>query len=73
MFNLIYFNSDERNDIQRDVMKKIATKTIKQKVCNSCKLKKTCGDLPGLCMLLSYAQIVTVVIMLSYFLITMDL
>ena len=54
-------------------MKVIAIKSIKEKACNSCKLKSTCGDLRGLCMLVPYAQIVTVVVMLGYFLVTMDL
>ena len=46
---------------------------VKQKTCESCKLKKTCGDLPGLCMMTHYGLIALVVIMLGYFLVTMSL
>lgn len=54
-------------------MKLITRTAIKKKVCANCKLKETCGDLPGFCMLLPYALIASVIIMLSYFLVTMDL
>ena len=47
--------------------------TIKEKICNNCKLKKSCGDLPHFCILIYYGLIVLVVVMLSYFLITMNL
>ena len=46
---------------------------VKQKICENCKLKKSCGDLPGFCMFVYYGLIALVVIMLSYFLITMTL
>lgn len=54
---------------------KITTKaaTIKNKICKNCVLKKSCGDLPGFCMMLHYALIAVVVVVLSYFLITMKL
>jgi len=54
---------------------KIITKnsTLKEKICSRCALKDTCGDLPGLCMLLYYALIAAVIIGLAYFLITMKL
>lgn len=55
-------------------MKKIIkTSTVKEKVCETCMFKKTCGDLPGLCMLLHYGLIALVIIVLGYFLMTMDL
>ena len=47
--------------------------TVKEKICTHCMLKETCGDLPGLCMLLYYFLIALVVVGLSYFLITMKL
>ena len=54
---------------------KITTKTstMKKKICASCTFKGTCGDLPGFCMLLPYGLIALVIIMLTYFLVTMDL
>ena len=45
----------------------------KQEICSRCKLNKTCGDLPGFCALISFIPIAVIVIMLAYFLITMDL
>ena len=54
-------------------MKLIVKNVVKEKLCGSCGLKETCGDTPGLCMMASYAQIATVVVMLSYFLVTMNL
>ena len=48
-------------------------KDMKKKACDKCKLKETCGDLPGLCMLVPYTLIISVIIMLFYFLLTMDL
>jgi hypothetical protein len=35
-------------------------------------LQKSCGDLPGFCILIYYIPVVLVVAMLSYFLITMN-
>jgi len=54
---------------------KITTKSskIKEKICETCGLKKSCGDLPGFCLLLTYVPVVLVVAMLLYFLITMSL
>ena len=53
---------------------KITTKTsMKKKICAGCMLKGTCGDLPGFCMLVPYGLIALVIIMLTYFLVTMDL
>ena len=54
-------------------MKLIVKNVVKEKICGSCGLKETCGDTPGLCMMASYAQIASVVVMLSYFLVTMNL
>lgn len=51
----------------------IVKNAIRHKVCNSCALENTCGDLPGICMLVNYAQLASVVVMLTYFLLTMDL
>ena len=47
--------------------------TVKEKICARCMLKGTCGDLPGLCMLFYYGLIASVIIGLSYLLITMKL
>lgn len=52
---------------------KLFKKNIKKKACDNCKLKETCGDLPGLCMFVPYALIISVIVMLSYFLVIMDL
>jgi hypothetical protein len=54
---------------------KITTKasTTKEKICAHCMFKKTCGDLPGLCMLLHYGLIALVIVVLAYLLITMSL
>jgi len=49
------------------------TSTVKEKICAHCMLKKTCGDLPGLCMLLYYVLIAVVIVGLSYMFITMKL
>jgi len=46
---------------------------IKQKICENCKFKKSCGDLPGFCILVHYGLIALVIAMLFYFLITMNL
>ena len=54
-------------------MKIIKINTIKHKICNNCNLKESCGDTRGLCMILNYSQIASVIIMLGYFLLTMDL
>jgi len=51
----------------------IKSSKIKEKVCETCGLQKSCGDLPGFCMLLYYVPVVLVVVMLSYFLINMNL
>ena len=47
--------------------------TAKEKICAHCMFKKTCGDLPGLCLLLHYGLYALVVAILAYLLITMDL
>ena len=47
--------------------------TIKQKICDHCAFKDSCGDLPGLCILLFYILIAAVVVGLAYMLITMKL
>lgn len=47
--------------------------TLKQKICDHCVFKDSCGDLPGLCILLFYVLIATVVVGLGYMLITMKL
>jgi len=46
---------------------------IKEKICETCGLQKSCGDLPGFCALLYYVPVALVVVMLFYFLITMNL
>ena len=55
------------------LFKKNFKKNIKKKACEKCKLKDTCGDLPGLCMHVPYTLIISVIIMLTYFLFIMDL
>ena len=58
----------------QEYMKKTTkASTFKEKICAHCMLKETCGDLPGLCMLLYYALIASVIVGLSYLLITMKL
>jgi len=54
-------------------MKKITikTSTIKEKVCDTCGLQKTCADLSGLCALVYYVPIALALTMVAYFLITM--
>jgi len=54
-------------------MKIITINSVKNKICEKCKLKASCGDLPGLCMAVNYAQIALVIFMLLYFLVTMEL
>ena len=53
------------------ITKKVST--VKEKICDNCTFKKSCGDLPGFCILLHYGLIALVIIMLSYFLATMNL
>jgi len=54
---------------------KIPTKisATKEKICATCKFKKSCGDLPGFCLLIYYGLIALVVFVLAYLLITMEL
>lgn len=47
--------------------------SVKKKICANCKLKGKCGDLPAFCLLIYYVPIALLVIMLLYFLMTMDL
>jgi hypothetical protein len=47
--------------------------SMKQKICDHCVFKDSCGDLPGLCILLFYTAIAAVVVGLAYMLITMKL
>ncbi len=55
-------------------MKIIAkTSSIKEKICANCMLKTTCGDVRGLCMLLHYGVIASIVVVLLYLLLTMNL
>ena len=53
----------------------ITTKTsiIKEKICENCGLQKSCGDLPGFCILLQYVPVILVVAGLVFLLITMKL
>jgi len=51
------------------ITKKI--RVTKAKVCDNCSMKKTCGDLPGLCIRLHHVLIASVVLVLLYFLMTM--
>lgn len=54
---------------------KINTKVsaAKENICKKCSLKNKCGDLPGFCVLIFYVPIALIVVMLIYFLLTMDL
>jgi hypothetical protein len=56
-------------------MKKIIIKPskIKEKICDTCGLQNTCGDLPGFCALIYYIPIALVIVGLAYLLITMNL
>jgi len=47
--------------------------TSRKNICAKCKLKEKCGDLPGFCLFIYYVPIVLLVIMLLYFLLTMEL
>ena len=51
----------------------IKPSTVKEKICAHCLLKDTCGDLRGLCIWSFYTLITSVIVGLSYFLITMKL
>jgi len=51
----------------------IKSSKLKEKVCENCKLQKSCGDLPGFCVLIYSVPIVLVVVGLAYLLITMNL
>jgi hypothetical protein len=51
----------------------IKPSTVKQTICDHCVLKDSCGDLPGLCILLFYVLIAVVVAGLGYMLVTMKL
>ena len=59
----------------QESMKKITIKPskIKEKICDTCGLQNTCGDLPGFCALIYYIPIVLVIVGLAYLLITMSL
>ena len=47
--------------------------SVKNKICNKCKLKNRCGDLPGFCALLYFVPVVLLIVMLFYFFLTMKL
>ncbi len=36
------------------------------KLCKKCKLQKECKDLPGFCLLLPFAAVISIVILLIY-------
>jgi len=52
---------------------KIKPSKVKEKICDNCKLQKSCGDLPYFCILMYYIMIASVVAGLIYLLITMSL
>jgi hypothetical protein len=52
---------------------KIKPSELKEKICENCPMRKSCGDLPGFCMLIYYIAIGLVVVGLVYLLITMSL
>jgi hypothetical protein len=43
------------------------------KKCKLCQLSKVCNDLPGICLLMPYFAIATVVVSLSYLFVTQEL
>jgi hypothetical protein len=47
--------------------------SVKEKICEKCKLKNKCGDLPGFCLLIYYVPVVLLVVLLFYFFINMKL
>jgi hypothetical protein len=51
----------------------IKSSKIKEKVCETCGLQKSCGDLPGFCVLIYSVPVFLVVVGLAYLLITMNL
>jgi hypothetical protein len=58
----------------RENMKIISKQSkIKEKICDNCKMKKKCGDLPGFCVLIYLVPVALVVVGLVYLLITMEL
>jgi hypothetical protein len=52
---------------------RVLAMSVKQNICNKCKLRNRCGDLPGFCALIYYTPVVLLVFMLFYFFLTMDL
>lgn len=46
---------------------------IKEKICETCGLQNSCGDLPGFCLLIYYVPVGIVVVGLLYLLVTMPL
>ncbi len=40
---------------------------FKDNVCNKCKSKEACSDIPGFCLMLPYVAVVSVAILLIYF------
>jgi hypothetical protein len=51
----------------------IKSSKIKEKICGTCGLQESCGDLPGFCILIYYVPVVFAVAVLAYLLITMPL
>jgi len=54
-------------------MKKINVKTmsIKEKICETCGMQKTCADLSGFCALIFYIPVALAITIVTYFVITM--
>ena len=51
----------------------LAVMSAKNKICEKCKLRNRCGDLPGFCALIYFIPVVLLVVMLVYFFVTMKL
>jgi len=51
----------------------VTASKIKAKICNTCGMQKTCGDLRGFCLLVNYIPIVLVIGVLVFLMVTMPL
>ena len=51
----------------------VTVSKMKAKICKTCGMQKSCGDLRGFCLLVSYIPVVFVVGLLIFLLVTMPL
>jgi hypothetical protein len=42
-------------------------KSFKKSVCSNCKLRESCSDIPGFCLLLPYFAVASIILLLIYF------